>query len=323
MKTALIIVYYGKIPSFLSLFLGSCKYNQDIDFYFFTDWDTSTLPILDNVKFIPSSFNHFNELSRIKLKIDDLKIEYGYKLCDLKPAWTHIFEDFVMDYDFVGYCDIDLIFGDISRFFNDEVAKRADLFTITQEYISGALTIFRNNKEMRTLYRKASGWEFIFRDSRHWAFDEELRIDESKTEDVKKYSLESFSDCVFNLKNGIAIENDHYIGYESRPGLVRFNDGHIFGESGEEFVFFHYVGAKQCPFWTLPDWKELPIQFYVNKYGFYIDKKNPLRALDLLNNSHLRRQVIESCEKKGKTVRKLLRNIDIKTIFATLKKYMR
>ena len=131
--------------------------------------------MIRNVVNTPFSLCKFNEKATQKCGIE-IQVQTGYKLCDLKPAWPHIFEDYVSDYEFVGYCDIDLIFGRISHFFTDEMRRTVDIFTITREYLSGALTIFKNTSRIFKLYQEAKGWKEIFQDSRHFAFDEYLRI---------------------------------------------------------------------------------------------------------------------------------------------------
>lgn len=64
----------------------------------------------------------------------------------MKPAWPHIFEDYLGEYEFVGWCDIDLVLGNINSFFSESLKAKYDLLTVTTGYISGALTIIRNTK---------------------------------------------------------------------------------------------------------------------------------------------------------------------------------
>ncbi len=318
--TALIVAYYGKIPPYLPLFLDSCKQNADIDFIFFTDWNSDKLISSENIKFIKSSLDEFNKLSNSKIQIGD--VVTPYKLCDLKPAWTHIFEDYLREYKFVGYCDIDLIFGRIAEFFSEDVKRRCDMFSITTSYLSGALTIFKNTPQMRTLYQKASGWRYIFSDARHWAFDEYLRIDNTKSDDAKANKLESFSDLVFSSRSNVVLENSRYIGLESRPDLVTYDNGRWLDKEDREYVFFHFVGAKQNPMWTTPNWESLPEKFFVNKYGFFKYGESPLRCHDLFIRPYLRKQVLINWKNKLKTARTLIRNMDVKMLVRGIKKYI-
>ncbi len=313
--TALIIAYFGKIPPFIHLFLKGCEYNKDIDFLFFTDWDWNTLPKPQNVVNRPFSLQQFNSDATEKCGIK-INVQTGYKLCDLKPAWPHIFKEHTSNYKFVGYCDIDLIFGRITQFFTEDVKLQADIFTITQTYLSGALTIFRNNDTILKLYQKARGWKEIFQDSRHFAFDEELRINDP----LISGGVQSFSSLIFDTRH-ITLLNKKYIGYEKRPKLVTFDHGIISAE-GEEWIFFHYVVAKQSAFWVIPNWTDIPDKFYVNKYGFYRPEQRPVNLIDLFVKSNYRKQIVASLKKKSGTVKKLMRAGSMKHTFkAVIKQF--
>lgn len=320
-KTALIVVYFGPAPDFINLFFKGCQYNEDIEFLFFTDWDGSLFPMLHNVKYIPFTLEKFNRLATKKCGIE-INVNNGYKLCDLKPAWAHILEDYISDYEFVGYCDIDLIFGHINSFFSEEVRNHVDLFTITTQYLSGALTIFRNNSKMRELYRKAIGWDYIFQDARHFAFDEFLRIEKDRyvgmPDNKGAGKLQSFSDLVFSMPD-LSLSNEKYIGYEKRPGLVTFDRGRIYAD-GNEYIFFHYVVAKQSVFWTIPNWAIVPDQFSINKYGFYQFGSRAVGFADLLCNSVYRAQLVSSVQKKGETIKRLIKECNIKLMFNSVLK---
>lgn len=286
-KTALIVAYFGKYPEFMDLFMKGCEFNIDIDFIFFTDWDWQNRKSPSNVKTYPFSLKQFNELATKKCGVE-IKVQDGYKLCDLKPAWPHIFEDYLNEYEFVGYCDIDLIFGHIGKYFNEEVKKVADIFTITENYMSGALSIFRNIDKVKNLYKEGYGWQFIFQSPYHFAYDEFLRIDDRAMIGYAgdKRSLQSFSDVVksFAKSNVIKLYNPEYIGFEQRPGLVTYDNGHVY-QGGKEWIFFHYVIAKQSVTWTLPKWNDIPDKFYVNRYGFYRDTDKPLSLVNLLSDT--------------------------------------
>lgn len=301
------------MPEYIHAFLYSCSFNKNFDFYLFTDWNIESLLKTDNIFYIKSNLKHFKDLCNQKIPNLDINILFPYKLCDLKPAWPHIFEDYFQGYDYVGYCDIDLIFGDISKFFNDDIIKAYDIFTITPTYISGALTIFRNKCRIKRLYQSAYGWKYIFQDPRHWAFDEFLRIDDFKKEkDCKNHNLESFSDCVYRQKGDISVTNQ-YIAYEKRPSLLYYDKGQVIAED-KEWICFHYVVAKHTVFWIEPNWKQFEEQFYVNKYTFFKNLNKEPKPLRLVFNLHYMKGVCIKSSKKFKTVKKLILNLDFKNI---------
>ena len=61
-NTAIIIIYFGNIPNYIKLFLKSCAYQENIDFYFFTDWNWHNLYIPDNVGTVVKRIKLYNEL---------------------------------------------------------------------------------------------------------------------------------------------------------------------------------------------------------------------------------------------------------------------
>lgn len=106
-KIAILVVYYGEFPPYFDLWIRSCEYNQTIDFFIVTDNKFDDLP--DNVKIINITLDEFRKLAEKKLH-KKVRIDYPYKLCDFKPLYGHILEDYLSDYDYWGHCDVDLNF---------------------------------------------------------------------------------------------------------------------------------------------------------------------------------------------------------------------
>lgn len=312
--TALIIAYFSNNaakPYFLDLFLKSCGKQTDIDFIFFSDWkDTEIFAQYQNIKYHFLTIDEFNRLATEKCG-KEINIKYGYKLCDLKPAWPHIFEDFLSEYEYVGWCDIDLVFGDIKSFISEYVDNRYDLITMTQTYTSGAFTIIQNTSKMHTYYQGAKGWEKIFQDQKHYAFDEILRCEADIYED---YSTA--------IKNGKDIRTAFLdVAYECRPDLVIWNNGHVIAEQ-KEWLCFHYVVAKQSIFFVFPDWETIPERFYANKYGFFSDNTPKPNLISIFINPHYRAQIIRGGKKKLSTVTSLLHKGNILQIIkATIRQF--
>ncbi len=67
-----------------------------------------------------------SSLEEIRVRTQDVMhcsvaLNNPYKLCDLRPLYGILFEQEVQNYDFWGYCDCDLIFGDIRSFVTEDV----------------------------------------------------------------------------------------------------------------------------------------------------------------------------------------------------------
>lgn len=87
------------------------------------------------------SFDECRKLVDDKMGME-VALHNPYKFCDLKPCYGVIFADRLKEYDYWAFGDIDLIYGNIRRFFTNEILDR-------YTYISGFghLTLVRNTDE--------------------------------------------------------------------------------------------------------------------------------------------------------------------------------
>lgn len=148
MKKLIIIPYFGKFSNYFDLYLYSISRNEDIDFLFFTDADVASYPSYRNIRFVKMSWKEMQ--LRIQSKFDfDVCIDKPYKLCDYKPCYGAIFDDYTAGYDFWGFGDTDLIMGRISAHLNDDIFKKYDRILHC-----GHLTFIRNCEEMNFFFKK-------------------------------------------------------------------------------------------------------------------------------------------------------------------------
>ena len=155
---AIIIPYFGKWPKWIDLFFDSVKCNPTVDFYFYTD-----CPIAENVKMVSNiyitncSFEKYCDLVSNCLSIN-FHPSSPYKLCDLKPFYGFIHKDVLRNYDFWGFGDLDLVYGNIRKFYTDEFLARYDVVSNHFDKISGHLALFRNNDFNRNSCFMISNW---------------------------------------------------------------------------------------------------------------------------------------------------------------------
>ncbi len=145
-KIILIIPYFGKLPNYFPLWLKSIEYNPTINFLLITD-DKTKYSYPKNIKVIYSQFEEIQK--KIKNIFDfNVKINKPYKLCDYRPFYNIIFDSEIKNYDFWGYCDIDLIFGNIRKFLTDEILEEYEKI-----YTRGHLTLFKNSLKVNSAIR--------------------------------------------------------------------------------------------------------------------------------------------------------------------------
>lgn len=156
-KILYIIPYFGKLPTLFPLWLESCRYNPTINWIIFTD-DKTVYDYPNNVEVIYTTFQ------KIKKRVQELfdfpiALETPYKLCDYKVAYGDIFSNYIDGYDFWGYCDIDLLWGDIRSFLTDDILKKYQKIGWL-----GHSSLYRNNNLMNKLYRCTYGGASLYKD---------------------------------------------------------------------------------------------------------------------------------------------------------------
>jgi len=159
MKSIILIsVYFGEFPYYFPLFVESANHNKSVKWIIFTDkgWGKS-FGEQENVHIIEFDRYKFEKLASTKLR-QRIKIKTSYKLCDFKPSYGKIFEDYTAGYDFWGHTDIDVVWGDLRKFLTDDVLDGHDLITATgnsgcNRYVSGVFTIYKNTKKINNIYR--------------------------------------------------------------------------------------------------------------------------------------------------------------------------
>lgn len=142
-----IIPYYGKFPDNFSIWCKSVGYNRTIDFYIFTDIKENRI-YKDNIKYIDMSFSEFKQKIQACVEFPII-LDEPYKLCDYKPVYGEALQEYIYSYDFWGYCDVDLVFGDIRKFLkNDILNKYSKIFKF------GHCTLYKNSKEINSRWKE-------------------------------------------------------------------------------------------------------------------------------------------------------------------------
>lgn len=168
-KIVFLIPYFGKFPNYFQLFLNSCKNNYDYDWIIITD-NQEKYNYPENVKIINKNFKELKE--EIQKKFDfKIWLENPYKFCDYRPAYGYVFEYLIKDYEYWGYCDVDLIFGEIKNFITEELLNKYDKI-----FINGHMSIYKNTKENNKMFMKKLNnkeiYKKYFTDRQNYAFDE-------------------------------------------------------------------------------------------------------------------------------------------------------
>ncbi len=281
-KCCILLAYFGKMPNYFDLFLKSCEYNSKFDFLILTD-DKNQYDYPENVKVVYMTFGEMKE--RLQTKFDfEISLKNAYQLCDYRVCFGYVFEDMLKDYEYWGYCDNDLIFGDLSKFFIDGYDK---LFCL------GHLTIFKNTEENNRLFMWKNWYKKAFTASENVIFDECW----NNRENIHDIFLENHKkvyekDLSVNLK---ILSND-FVKITFQPETRKFSEdkteslytwenGRIYryyiknGLVREEYLYIHlqerkmrYKGGLGDVYKIVPN-SFLPLEMPVNEKTFAKIKK--------------------------------------------------
>lgn len=163
---AIITFYYGKFNNMIDFWLDSVANNPTIDFIMFTDLNVPKKPL--NLKIIDFSFNTLVSYTQSHFNFK-ICVPEPYKFPDFRPAFGDIFSEFLIGYDFWGFCDTDIILGDIRNFMTDDLLNRYDKLLAL-----GHFTLYRNNHGVNTMYKKCiePNYKQVFSYPRNCAFEE-------------------------------------------------------------------------------------------------------------------------------------------------------
>lgn len=169
-KIAFVIPYFGKFPEKgFQFWLLSCKKNPTVDWLIYTD-DRTAYDYPVNVKV------HYCKLKDIKQRAQkcfdfEITLEKPRKLCDFKPAYGEIFAEDLRKYDYWGYCDIDLVWGNIRKFLTDEILEKYEKIGY-----QGHCLLYRNTDEVTQRYKTIidglTNYKKVYSDPGEFCFDE-------------------------------------------------------------------------------------------------------------------------------------------------------
>lgn len=167
MKIAIIVPYFGKLPSYFQIFLDSCSYNTKFDWLIFSD-DVTPYNYPENVQLVKMTFDECRK--RIQSKFDfSITLHTTQKLCDYKCGYGYIFSDYLKEYAWWGHCDLDQVFGNLGAFITDEMLSTYDKIGSI-----GHLTLYRNTPENNTVFMRTERYREVFTTERGCGFDEWL-----------------------------------------------------------------------------------------------------------------------------------------------------
>lgn len=251
----LVDVYFGTLPLWMPAFFISCDNNPDIEWILFTDASPPEL-LPENVKFIEMNAPSFNRLCKSKLGLKaSITSSFPYKLCDFKPVYGVLFEDYLKDCDFWGFCDIDVIWGDFRHFFNESILSSYDILTTRLRSIAGHCCLFRNTVEINNLYRGIPKILDMLQDSQtHHSVDEDhftgylrsLVYPSAFKRLLRRWGLDKQKiPRIYWDRPNLTTKGLHQRELKETNGAFWWREGKTYDTKNNEIMYIHFHKIKQ------------------------------------------------------------------------------
>lgn len=270
MKSILLILpYFGKWPVWVDAYWLSVAKNGTIDWLIVTDCEIPQ-HYPENIRFVPSTLQelskHVNEVVEANVPLTPRKF------CDLKPAYGAIFEEYVQGYDFFGFCDMDIVWGDIRKFITDDILNQYDIISSRKESISGHFNLFRNSGSIRKLYKEVPNYKALFEKPKFMWFDEHVLTDYLQDR-LRRGSLNYsifWPKILLNQERGVDSRQEYALD------KWLWEDGNIFeikkqGEL-EEVAYLHFINWKKTMKTCEVCFTDTPTRFYISYTAIHLKK---------------------------------------------------
>lgn len=258
--------YYGSFPEWMEYWLRSCADNSTIDFLLITDIKLYDTP--KNLKIINYKLSQVKKLFEKKLDIK-ISLQKPYKLCDFRPLYGVLLQEYIQEYDYWGHCDFDLIWGNIRKFVEQYKINEYDKFLPL-----GHLSLYRNTREVNNYYKlegsNCGNFLRVIQSDDSFAFDEVGGIYAIyKYNKLPMFTKRIFAEIKMFHKRFRLKKCDrnykHQVFYYENGSVFRAyeENGYI---KTEEYIYIHF--RRKLEVNNRKKWHDLKA-FYITPDGFF------------------------------------------------------
>lgn len=205
LKIKLLSPYFGQLPPWFD------KYEPPQGFDFLLD----------------ENLEGFKERVKLVLSID-CPITWGStKVSDYRCTLGLLYAKELEGYDYWGTVDLDMVFGDVKKWFPDDLIRKFDVISNHDTYVSGPFSLYRNTEKVNNLFKKYPDWkEKLQGPTNGWVEQEYSKVLEQS--------------CLSYLY--VSYQGDYT---DTTTRLVKLN-GKLY-QYGDEIPMFHFRRRKAWP----------------------------------------------------------------------------
>lgn len=224
MKIKLLSAWFGKKRDWFG------KFAEQMKRFSIIDWECIPPPEVP----LERQLSWINDIASRKTRVRSRK---GNKdrdaVCDFRPLYGELFAHKYAGYDYWGWCDLDILFGDLDRLLPTLLTDEVDVLHFKEPYLSGCFVILKNTPTLTEMYKKGKYIE-VLSDRNYHGWDEN---------GYRGVGGETFYQLM--VREGVHISSrQDLMSYDApkEKHQVELRDGRVLRyPSGEEALFHHFM----------------------------------------------------------------------------------
>ncbi len=252
-QSLLVMVYFwfGPIPKYFPFWLDTCRKNRGVKFLVFSDQD---LPDQDNVCFVKISQD---EVIERYSKGAGHKIQnvIPHKMTDYRPFIGLSFPEYIKNYKYWGYSDVDVLYGDLKIVTDILQEEKFDLIS-PGPHTMGHFSVFKNSKSVNELPLKFEDLENRLNNQMTTFMDEGGVTDLAKKLGGFKFAFFDYFKSKYGIADYQASSTIRPLGEIKNikfPWVFKRDSGglHLLVNGSWEFILYlHFMGMKSDYLWS-------------------------------------------------------------------------
>jgi len=263
-KALLILPFSGPFGPWLPLYLHSLANQHTLDLLLLSDTVPPELP--SNVRHVPMTFDDIRERANARLKTP-VRLHRGRNICDLRPAFGLVFEEFTQGYEYWAFGDEDVLYGDLDRMLAPHLDGTADLVFPALNGKSGHLTIVKNHPRTNELAMNDPVYKDVLNSQEHWAYDETSWRWGKELSSFFQIVKDAQARGELSIGGGIP----RITNVPQRGRWYEYDGRRLHEDTGREILYYHW-GKMRHRNLAWPDRNAARNGFAFDRYGFYDPK---------------------------------------------------
>lgn len=256
-RVACVVPYVGAWPHYARLFFESCRYNPGLDVIVVTPQHPGgDLPSNVRIVEMPAGEIVRRLESAVGFSLGSFR---WHKLCDFRPFFGLAFADLLKPYEFWGYCDTDMMLGDLSGVLEPKHLAGIDAFSAHSEQFVGHFTLLRNREDINRRGFEIPNWRELCLTEKAEHLDEERLHDVFRSHPELRVALPECLDremekpfcrhaITYTFYGKVADLTEH--AYDV---VTRWRDGKVLalrpGGRETEVLYVHFMALKHPWHW--------------------------------------------------------------------------